>query len=110
MRILLCLALAISLVFSATAEKRAFIVGVGDYQNLSDLRKTTGDAEGYNDLFGGDLEFEVTKLIDPTQMEFVEAFGVFLETVQEGDRLFSFFPVTAGLTARKTISLWPMPR
>ena len=91
MRILGCLALAIFMVFAATAEKRAFVVGVGEYQNLSDLRKTTGDAQGYSDLFGGELDFEVTKLIDPTQLEFVEAFGTFLEAVNEGDEVVFVF-------------------
>lgn len=91
MRSLVCLALAFFLVFAATAEKRAFIVGVGEYQNLSDLQKTTGDADGYSDLFGDDLDFEVTKLINPTQLEFVGAFGSFLETVNAGDEIVFVF-------------------
>lgn len=91
MRLIVICLLTIAYCLAASAEKRAFIVGVGDYENLTDLRKTVGDAEGYRDLFGTDLDFEVTMLIDPSHMEFVEAFGVFLESIQEGDEVVFVF-------------------
>ena len=33
--------------------KRALIIGVGDYEQLPDLQKTTGDATGYSEAFEG---------------------------------------------------------
>ena len=43
-----------ALAFSADAKtKRAFIVGVGDYAELTDLKKTIGDADGYTKCLPG---------------------------------------------------------
>jgi uncharacterized caspase-like protein len=83
----------IALIFAApvSAEKRAFIVGIGEYEELTDLRKTIGDAIGDEELFGDDLGYSVTKLTNPDQITFVEAFGNFLETVQEDDEVIFVF-------------------
>ena len=69
---LLLFAAFVALAASA-GTKRALIVGVGDYAQLPDLQKTTGDATGYADVFSNDLGFEVTRLIDPTTVGFLEA-------------------------------------
>ncbi len=74
----------------AQADKRAFIVGVGEYEHLSDLRKTVGDALGYQELFEG-LGFEVTLLKDPNRREFNRAFGAFIESVEEDDEVVFVF-------------------
>lgn len=89
----LCLTLlAMCLVLGAHAKtKRALIVGVGNYEQLPDLRKTTGDANGYADVFGGDLGFEVTRLIDPTNIEFLEALDGFLQSIEPGDEVAFIF-------------------
>ncbi|MEL6725709.1 MAG: peptidylprolyl isomerase [Pseudomonadota bacterium] len=76
---------------SAEAEKRAFIVGVGDYDELTDLQKTIGDAQGYSEVFQTDLGFEVTRLLDPTLEEFLVAFDVFAESVAPGDEVAFIF-------------------
>ena len=87
-------ALALCFAFSVSAEaktKRAFIVGAGDYVELPDLRKTTGDANGYADVFAGDLGFEVTRLIDPTNIEFLEVLEGFLGAIEPGDEVAFIF-------------------
>ncbi len=75
----------------ADAEKRAFIVGVGDYDELTDLQKTIGDAQGYSEVFQTDLGFEVTRLLDPTLEEFLIAFDAFSESVAPGDEVAFIF-------------------
>ncbi len=72
-------------------SKKAFVVGIGDYEELTDLQKTIGDVRGYADVFGGTLGFEVTKLENPSLLEFDIAFTAFLETVGAGDDVVFIF-------------------
>ena len=67
--------------------KRAFIVGVGEYAELSDLQKTIGDATGYSEVFDQDLGFEVTRLINPDTDSFFAAFDAFVDTIQPKDQV-----------------------
>ena len=76
---------------SAQAEKRAFVVGVGDYKELTDLQKTIGDANGYTEVFETDLGFQVTRLIDPSLEDFLNAFDTFLESIAPGDEIAFIF-------------------
>ncbi len=86
--VLVCLGLA----FSAQAKtKRALIVGVGDYVELPDLQKTTGDANGYSEVFADELGFDVTRLIDPTNIQFLEALDGFLQSIEPGDEVAFIF-------------------
>ena len=86
------LAVLLGLSLSAQAQtKRAFIVGVGDYEELPDLIKTTGDAQGYTDVFGNELGFQVTSLIDPDQGAFLDSFDAFLATIEPGDEVIFVF-------------------
>lgn len=66
---------------------RAFIVGVGDYAELTDLNKTIGDANGYAEVFSGDLNFEVTQLTNPSLEDFLSSLGAFTASIQPGDRV-----------------------
>ncbi|MCR9268406.1 MAG: peptidylprolyl isomerase [Hyphomonadaceae bacterium] len=75
----------------ASAEKRAFIVGVGDYEELTDLQKTIGDATGYSEVFETDLGFQVTRLLDPTLEEFLDAFDIFAASIEPGDEVAFIF-------------------
>ena len=75
----------------AEAEKRAFVVGVGDYEELTDLQKTIGDANGYTEVFENDLGFQVTRLIDPSLEDFLNAFDIFLESIAPGDEIAFIF-------------------
>ena len=89
--ILVCL-VGLCLVLGADAKtKRALIVGVGDYKQLPDLQKTTGDATGYSEAFGGELGFEVTRLIDPGTIDFLEALDGFLQSIEPGDEVAFIF-------------------
>lgn len=69
----------------AQAEKRAFVVGVGEYAYLNDLTKTIADSEGYSDAFRNNLGFQVTPLKNPSRIEFLSRFDGFLQTVSPGD-------------------------
>ena len=75
--------------FAATAEaqtKRAFIVGIGNYEELPDLEKTVGDARGYARVFEEELGYEVTLLDDnPGRVEFITAFDTFRSSIAPGD-------------------------
>ncbi|MEL6475577.1 MAG: SUMF1/EgtB/PvdO family nonheme iron enzyme [Pseudomonadota bacterium] len=87
-----CLAALLVLALGAEAQtKRAFIVGVGEYENIADLQKTVGDAQGYAELFGTDLGFAVTPLINPSRAEFAARFGAFVETITPGDEVVFIF-------------------
>lgn len=88
--LLLCLALCL-LKFPAEAERRAFVVGVQNYDELTDLSKTISDAEGYAEVFGDELGFAVTKLIDPTFSDFLIALSDFEASIQEGDEVVFVF-------------------
>ena len=80
------IALAIGLSAGAEAQdKRAFIAGVGDYEELDDLEKTLGDARGYAEVFEEDLGFEVTLLENPGRVEFITAFDAFQSSIAPGD-------------------------
>lgn len=71
--------------------KRAFIVGVGEYEELTDLEKTLGDAENYARVFEEDLGFEVTKVADPTRRDFLMALDGFLSSIEAGDEVVFIF-------------------
>jgi len=71
--------------------KRALIVGVGDYSELTDLQKTTGDANGYAEVFRDKLGYETVQLIDADRAAFSEAFGKFLEQIEPGDEVVFIF-------------------
>jgi len=91
-RFFLSVILAIWFAAAADAQaKRAFIVGVGDYDQLPDLEKTLGDADGYTDVFTNDLGFDVTHLKDPGHIEFLEAFDGFVKTISPGDQVAFIF-------------------
>lgn len=79
---------ALVMVFGWTAEaqtKRAFITGVGEYEQLEDLEKTLGDARGYAEVFENDLGYEVTLLENPDRVEFITAFDTFRASIAPGD-------------------------
>ena len=92
MRILIALCLAMLLTAFANAQtKRAFIVGVQNYDELTDLTKTLADAEGYADVFANQLGFEVTKLTDPSFTDFLIALSDFEASIEEGDEIVFVF-------------------
>ncbi len=91
MRFALALFFAALLSIFAQAEKRAFIVGVGEYENLTDLRKTIGDAQGYAGLFENELGYQVTQLTNPTRSQFAAGFGGFLDQIKRGDEVVFVF-------------------
>lgn len=77
---------------SAAAEKRAFIVGVGAYDELTDLQKTEGDAAGYTNLFGNELGYTVTTLGNQKKRrDFVAAFDEFARSITPGDEVVFIF-------------------
>jgi hypothetical protein len=78
-------------VAAAAETNRAFIVGVGEYAELTDLQKTVGDANGYAGVFAEDLNFDVTPLINPDTDTFLEQFDAFLQTIEPGDRVAFIF-------------------
>lgn len=85
--------IAILLIYGSFADaqtRRAFIVGVGEYDELTDLRKTVGDANGYTGLFN-ELNFEVTNLIDPDLNTFLAEFGSFVSKIESGDEVVFVF-------------------
>ena len=91
-RTICLLLISVCLAFAASAgTKRAFIIGVGQYDQLPDLQKTAGDANGYAEVFAGDLGFEVTRLIDPTMDEFLGGLDAFLQSIEPGDEVAFIF-------------------
>lgn len=78
---------------SAVAQaKRAFIVGVGAYEELTDLRKTVGDANGYEKLFDDTLGFQVTRLTgSQKRRDFVAAFDAFVRSIGPRDEVAFIF-------------------
>ncbi|MEL6474098.1 MAG: caspase family protein [Pseudomonadota bacterium] len=81
----------VDLSIAETRTKRAFIVGVGEYKSITELEKTVGDAQGYEDLFETELGFDVTLLTNPSRAEFEASFGTFLETIMPGDEVVFVF-------------------
>lgn len=88
LRTILLLALAMIWVGLSDAQtKRAFIVGVQNYDELTDLSKTLADAEGYADVFENELGFTVTKLLDPSFTDFLIALSNFEASIEDGDEI-----------------------
>lgn len=88
-----CLIICLIALFhlQAHAEKRAFVVGVGEYQSLTDLQKTENDAEGYATVFEAELGFSVTKLINPNSYQFNRSFSRFIGSIERGDDVVFIF-------------------
>lgn len=77
---------------SALAQtKRAFIVGVEDYEQITPLDNTLEDAEGYAEVFKDDLGFEVTTLLNPGYFEFNDALAEFANSIEENDEIVFVF-------------------
>ncbi|MHA7899083.1 MAG: caspase family protein [Henriciella sp.] len=92
MRYFIAFILSLALSFAADAQtKRAFIVGVQNYDELTDLTKTLADAEGYADVFENELGFEVTLLRDPNFSDFLVALSDFEATIETGDEIVFVF-------------------
>lgn len=89
--ILVCLVVSCLALGAQAKTKRALIVGVGAYEQLPDLQKTTGDATGYSETFGDELGFEVTRLIDPDTIGFLEGLDGFLQSIEPGDEVAFIF-------------------
>ena len=91
-RVLAVICLAAAFALSASADKRAFIVGVGDYSELTDLQKTEGDAAGYTQLFGSELGFDVATVSgQKKRRDFVAAFDQFASSIAPGDEVVFVF-------------------
>lgn len=88
--IAVCCALLVSAMANAQT-KRAFIVGVQNYDELTDLTKTLADADGYADVFENQLGFTVTKLSDPSFTDFLIALSDFEASIEEGDEVVFVF-------------------
>ena len=96
-RMLAVIGLALCLGGMASAQtRRALIVGVGEYNQLTDLQKTHGDANGYANVFRNKLAFDTVELLDPDRAKFSEEFGRFLEQIQPGDEVVFIPPVAGG--------------
>ncbi|MEO9969965.1 MAG: SUMF1/EgtB/PvdO family nonheme iron enzyme [Hyphomonadaceae bacterium] len=68
--------------------RKAFIVGIGEYEELTDLRKTVGDADGYSDVFQNDLGFLVTRVEGgQKRRDFIAAFDSFVSSINPGDEV-----------------------
>nr|WP_321511346.1 caspase family protein [uncultured Hyphomonas sp.] len=92
MRFLILFTLGVFLSCLAEAQTRkAFIVGVGNYDEIEDLPKTLGDANGYSDTFENALGFQVTRLLDPTFDEFFIELSRFVESIQPNDEIAFIF-------------------
>lgn len=88
--LVICLAFCITC-FPAEAERRALIVGVQAYDEVTPLSRTLADVEGYGEVFSDDLNFEVTQLIEPTFETFLQGLSTFTASVQEGDEVVFVF-------------------
>jgi uncharacterized caspase-like protein len=88
MRIIILFVATLLLLFPASAEKRAFIVGVSNYEHLTNLRKTEGDAAGYASLFGNQLGFKVTRIpANAKRRDFIASFDQFVRSISPGDEV-----------------------
>ncbi len=92
MRYFIPFLLVFLLVLSSEAQtKRAFIVGVQNYDELQDLTKTLSDADGYANVFENELEFDVTLLKDPNFSDFLIALSDFEASIEQGDEIVFVF-------------------
>jgi WD40 repeat protein len=92
MRTFILWLLSSCLLMPAVAQtKRAFIVGVEDYEQITPLTKTLEDANGYAVVFEQDLGFEVTKLLNPDYFEFSDALAKFTDSIEENDEVAFIF-------------------
>ena len=87
----LALALAPSLAPAHAEGKRAFIVGIGEYEELTDLEKTLGDARSYAEVFDTQLGYEVTLLENATRRDFLVALDGFVNSIEAGDEVVFVF-------------------
>ena len=78
--LVICLAFCMTC-FPAAAERRALIVGVQAYDEVTPLSRTLADVEGYGEVFSDDLNFEVTQLIEPTFETFLQGLSTFTASV-----------------------------
>ena len=91
--ILFIVVAAFPVCISEAQTRRAFIVGVGEYDQLTDLQKTNGDARGYAELFGVEFGFSITTLEQTRKKrrDFIARFDSFVSSVQSGDEIVFVF-------------------
>lgn len=72
----------------AASNKRAFVVGVNEYEHLSQLRNPVRDAAGYEGLFRDKLGYQVSRPTgDLKRRNFVAAFDEFTLSIAPGDEV-----------------------
>lgn len=76
--------------FSAWAEKRAFVVGIGDYQSIAQLKTPANDADVMGNAFTK-LGFRVEILKSATRAEFDKKWSDFLASLKDGDSAIFYF-------------------
>jgi uncharacterized caspase-like protein len=75
---------------SASAEKRALVIGINTYDHLAPLQKAVGDARAITKTFEG-TGFTVRRVEDATRETFWREWSAFIETIGEGDDVALFF-------------------
>jgi hypothetical protein len=86
-------ALALLGAVPATAQKKAFIVGIGKYQNVDPLNNTKADASAMAKLFK-QFGYDVTLVDDDigtTRLELMNAWGGFVENLKSEDEVVFYY-------------------
>ncbi|MEX0303718.1 MAG: caspase family protein [Leisingera sp.] len=71
-------------------SRRALVIGVDGYQNLSALQKARNDAQAVSNTLAG-LGFEVTTLYDASRRDINSAVSTFANQIKPGDEVLFYF-------------------
>jgi uncharacterized protein len=74
----------------ATAERRALVIGINNYQNVPTLQKATGDAQAMKAKLE-QIGFKVNLLLNPDYKALNTGMSLFSRTLQSGDVAFLHF-------------------
>jgi len=74
----------------ASAERHALVVGIDEYQSISDLQKARNDAIAVSEVLEAN-GFNVTTLLDADQREFSAAVSALASSLSEDDEAFFYF-------------------
>ena len=82
------------------------VIGINDYKNLKPLKTAVADAEAVAEVLEGKYGFKVTKLINPSHEEILDALDELRETLKFKDNLLIYYAGHGWLDEKADEGYW----
>ncbi len=84
----------------------ALVIGINDYENLKPLKTAVADAEAIAEVLHGKYGFKVTKLINPSHEDILDALDELRETLKFKDNLLIYYAGHGWLDEKADEGYW----